>query len=105
MDDFYNKRKFLRICVNPLNVKHIWLNERLFSVEALLKQYADDLNLITATKNCNISFLCKVGDREISDPVKTIKKNQQPQRINNKRNFAAESPVDKALASYANLSL
>ena len=48
--DFNSKRKFFKNCVNPLNGENIWLNERLPSVEALLKQYADELNLITAAK-------------------------------------------------------
>ena len=72
-DDFYNKWKLLKNCLNPLNRKNIWLNEPLLSVEAFLKQYADELNLITATKNCNASILCYVGDREVFLPVKTIK--------------------------------
>ena len=56
--DFRTNGSCRKYCVNPLNGKNIWLKERLPSVEALLKQYTDEMNLITATKNCNVSVLC-----------------------------------------------
>ena len=104
--------------MNRLNGKFIYINERLPSVEAILKQNAEQLDMITSTKNCSTSVLCnKVNDpSRVAENVPYIGTLKEPVRKNDTRPLklnanafrsqfdALESPEQRRLEIYSSLS-
>ena len=49
----------LKSMKNKINIKNIWMKERLPPLDAFVKKLAENKNLIAVSKNCVVSVMCK----------------------------------------------
>ena len=115
----YASRWKLNKQMNPLNGKKMYINERLPTMEAKLRQSLSDMGYITSSNNCVVAVKClKDNGNSTYVPVKNVNEVQAlknpmkqnnssgiaKQRTNNKRTAQQVSDDERISRLYASLS-